>query len=245
MAARSAVVCVIGCAMVVAIVFVISVLESSTAGPQPTMHGPLPVLARTPKDGGFLDAKQHLEEHWQEKIERAVSFVTGAVVTVDVTVSPEISYREHSITYDDRPIIAETESKNTSRESGENRPGVVGNSSRSAEEAPYEREEMSEESVVNVTPSIERTIERAPFVPERVRVLISAPRSYLRRLLAVRRDGQEQGEDGVERLEAEVTAEIETIGVALIPPPPQGEDAYPNVRVVWYDDVAQMKQTLK
>ena len=139
---------------------------------------------------------------------RALGFVPGIVVTVDVTLSPETIYREKSLEYDEPPIGSETVSTTP----------------------------QSSEMVGNVAPSVDRTIERVLFLPEVVTVAILAPRDHLRRILRSRGKGDEFSPTGMQQLESEFTETIENISVALIPKAPPGEDTFPRVMVVWHEE---------
>jgi hypothetical protein len=215
--------------MVGAAVFLFTSIERSNAGPPATPRSK--VIAAGHEDG-YLAAKQRYEDCWQEKLERAVGFIPGIVVVVDVTLSPEEVYREESIEYAEKPIPSKTKTMVT--QVGKSEAVISVNPS-----SDVETEETNEETVINVPPSVERTIQHASFVPEAVTVAITAPRGHLRRIAISRGQTKEFSQQQLEQLETQLTTDIERIVVALIPKAPPGEDTFPRVTVVWHDEPGQ------
>jgi hypothetical protein len=122
------------------------------------------------------------------------------------------------------PIVSETVSKRTLCRSENAESSIVSNLAAELSPRPFE------------TPHVDRTIERALFLPEAVTAAISAPRGYLRQILRSRGEGEEDNQTRLLQFESELTRTIEQIAVALIPKAPPGEDTFPRVTVIWHEE---------
>jgi flagellar M-ring protein FliF len=137
----------------------------------------------------YLNTKQSYEQQYTDRISEALSFVKGAVVSVNVELHPVLEETENNNKVDPKPIVIDsTETNKTLNSStaqpagrpglasqgGVNAPAVIGagaNGSKTEEESgtTHQRSVASNQSTI---------IRRAGLTPKRVTVAVGVPSNY-------------------------------------------------------------------
>jgi len=183
-------------------------------------------------DGGYLQAKQAYEEHWQRKIRDAIAYIPGAIVTVEVHIADIQPRREYTVAYDKGPVNVELQVP-VRTISERNADMEVFRSNDSPQVSEFG--ECVEETTRRL-PEHEKHIAPVPFLPESVYVAVAAPRSYLRRIARPRSDSSIPDRRHVNDAELSISCRLQSTIHALIPAPSPGEDPYRRVVVTWFDD---------
>jgi flagellar M-ring protein FliF len=189
----------------------------------------------------YLNTKHQYEQEYADSIRQALlSFVKGAVVTVNVELHPELEESESTDKIDPKPVTVDvsetnkTSTSNTSLPSG--RPGVAaqggvpnspltvgagGNGTRSDDESTtrHERDVVSRES---------RQVRLAGLTPKRVTVSVGVPSNYYEEIWEQRNPSpagtqpKKPEAAALTQIETEVSANIKKSVIGIIPAP---EDA--------------------
>jgi flagellar M-ring protein FliF len=137
----------------------------------------------------YLNTKQNYEQGYTDRISQALSFVKGAVISVNVELHPVLEETENDNKVDPKPVVLDsTETNKTMNSStaqpagrpglasqgGVNAPAAIGgsaNASRTEEESGTTRQR-------SVASNRSTTIRRAGLTPKRVAVAIGVPSNY-------------------------------------------------------------------
>jgi hypothetical protein len=178
----------------------------------------------------YAARKVFYEELWQSKIAAALQYVDGAVVSVDVKISPEVSRTVVTKEYGSNPV-AEIESTEVA-EKAEQEAGSSGDGKRSTtSESSFTKRLVSESQT---------TRNVAGLTPESVSVTVSVPRHYYATVLARRQqmtDGRSVESNRQEELmaiEQEVTTQTGELVRTLLP---RGKSEDTRVRVISFDAI--------
>jgi flagellar M-ring protein FliF len=201
------------------------------------------------EESAYMDYKNTYERQWADKISKALAFVSGAVVTVDVELSKETVFHEDTMTVDPKPVVLRSttleKSNSTARAAAAGRPGVNGQAN---QQASITSERMGESTNEESREDLERVGGRgrivkstAPLVPKKVTAAVGVPSSYYSQVWR-ERNPTPAGEEpkapeaqAIAAIEAEVIKKIEDMIVNLIPKLPAGEDKYPLVTVKTFE----------
>jgi flagellar M-ring protein FliF len=206
-------------------------------------------------ENAYLDYKSSYERQWVDKIQKALAFVPGAVVTVDVELSKETVLQEDTVTIDPKPVTISsntTEKSSTNRRPGPGgRPGVGGQNGVANQQASIGGAGGGDSTTEETSESIERlgghgrlVKSTAPLVPKKVTAAIGVPSSYYAQIWKERNPtpaGQEAKPPDVQQftaIEQEVIKKVEDMVVNLIPKLQPGEDKYPLVTVKTFQHLA-------
>ncbi len=208
--------------------------------------------------GGTLDdplaaRKRHHEEEYKAKILRALAFVPGINVAVDVTIDRRLESRTQRYTPDTKPVVvwSHEDSEFTTREGAEPaaRPGYAaqGNqpvsvAANAAAGGPREERESSQREE-QATVGAERTeFQETGGAPERVSVAIAVPTSYFEDVWR-RQNGIPVGDvspvdaDDVAQIVAARTAEWRRLVAQILPDVPGVTDRTDLVEITQFDDL--------
>jgi len=222
--------------------------NESDSGPRVTALSP--ELLREP-EGRYLVCQAAYEQAWTEKITKALCYVEGVQVTVNVELDPQLQHTEHNVEYDPKAVAIETvderetSTSNTEKTSGGTRSGKAARQ-RNTRDDPRRMDSQLERTYSDskyVTSQKQEWTSTAPLVPVRVNVVIGVPDSYYLKVWRHRRrsstDQEARVPDDVELLEVEqeFCGRIEDVAASLLPSLPPGMDVYPQVKVVTFDDL--------
>lgn len=201
----------------------------------------------------YAARKLFYEDHWQRKIERALSYIPGAVVSVEVQLSREVeryTTREEFV----GPAGTEVESSVnvTKRSPAAEKPQVQASEGPgfkvSANTRSVAEESRTEESLQNKIPMSVTEVIHAGLTPESVRVSVVAPRSY-----AAAIQSREQSAGGawtaddrqvsLHFIEEDAELQIKKIVTPLLPQRDSADDSS-RVTVVFVDDTASAPQPM-
>lgn len=206
----------------------------------------------SPEENAHISYKHTYERQWEEKIRKALAFVPGAVVSVDVELTKEMVLHEDSVTVDPKPVTIRSstaeKSASRSRPTPAGRPGVNGQANQQASITTSEGAESTEEESMEDIERVGghgRTVKRtAPLVPKKVTAAIGVPSSYYEQVWRERNptqpgeDPQQPDDQQLTVIETEVIKKIEDMVVNLIPKLPPGEDKYPLVTVKTFQQLS-------
>jgi len=146
------------------------------------------------QDPTYLTTRAY-EEEWTRKVQNALSYVPGAVVTCNVQLNTELEILDRKLSYDSKTVL--TQQNETNEVSTQIMPGNGGrpgpaaqggfpnqSASLSSAATPGGRSEK-ENSVVNnkfATPGSETTTRRAGLTPKRVTVSVGVPYAYYEKI---------------------------------------------------------------
>jgi len=207
----------------------------------------------------YANHKLKYERDWQRKIADQLKMIAGAVVNVNVEMSPEILDRSQSVKIDPKPVTVTsqefTKESTTTAPGTDGRPGAVPN----GVESPGNRaiavsqptgtgnESTTSESrsqVQNLPGQEQLYKELAPLVPKKVTAAIDLPWSYYVKVWRERNPppaGQPPKQpDPLElaRIETETKELVKEKVRNLLPPVIAGTDPYPHITVSTYTDLA-------
>lgn len=212
----------------------------------------------TGKEGGVSEfdnvyaanQRRYVEDYTQRLRER-LAIYPGIQVAVHVELDKEVHNQTSSFKYDEKPtsIQSTTLTKESTSKAGDNggRPGAVPNgavgnapaqvAAASANEETSNESREDQKSVVGTT---QTTTQKAPLIPVAVSASIAIPTSYFATIWHINNPpapGEARKTPPVDQLkliEAATIKEIEETVIALLPPPPKGDDRYKPVKVVTY-----------
>ena len=197
----------------------------------------------------YYERKQYYEKLWRDKIERTVSFVPGAEVSVDVTLNQDKLLRESTVSLDPKPVTLSSDtiekSTTSTRSAPRGRPGAAAQQNGLANQgssigAGPETEATTDESRENLQriPGHTQTVrDKAALVPQKVTAVIGIPSDYYKKIWQERNPpvpGEPEVTPEVQQIQAieqEVIKKIEDMVVSLIPDIEATEDQYPLVKV--------------
>jgi len=198
----------------------------------------------------FASRMRLYEEHTKRSIENMLLPYPGALVEVRAELSRDFVNRTDSFTYDPQPVTVKqsTSSKTDSSTNSSNggRPGAASNGLGNTPQqvgslaSTDNRSEVTSEETEAVPGATQTTVQKSPFVPERVTAAIRIPRSLFRTIWMAE-NPPAPGEEPVEpdknqltEIELRETQHIKDAVTALLPPPPPGDDPFPLVTVLPY-----------
>jgi len=199
-------------------------------------------------DDAYAARKRMHEEYWRKKITDALSYVTGAVIAVNVELDPEVHNRTDSIEYDPKPVAERTEDfskiSTASEPAPSGRPGAASQGAMSSKSigstagsSQNEETRSTQESKISYD---QKSVTKASLVPNRVTVTVSVPTDYYRDVWA-RENPTAEGEEpeepdaaALKSIETSTSKNIEDAVANLLPPPPPGYENYPLVKVIPY-----------
>lgn len=143
-----------------------------------------------------FQTKLAYEQEYTRKIQNALTYVPGAVVTIDVNLDKELENNERKISYDSKTVLAQqNESNETSTQimpgnSGRPGPAAQGGfsnqptslSSSSVSVSGRAEKETSETKNKFLAPGSETVTRRAGLTPKMVRVSVGVPYSYYEKI---------------------------------------------------------------
>lgn len=208
----------------------------------------------------YINYKRSFERDWTKKIENALSFVPGAVVTVDVELTDEMLMHEESVTVDQKPVAIRTQTTekvtSSNRMGVGGRPGITGQNGAANQQASIgggEAESTSEEASENVERlggHGRKIVKKAPLTPRKVTVAVAVPNSYYMQIWQKRNppaDGEEPRAPEPQQLlaiENSVVKDVEDTVVDLIPKVDTVEDKYPRVVVKSFENLTKPPEEL-
>jgi flagellar M-ring protein FliF len=141
----------------------------------------------------YADRMSTYERHWRTKIERALAYVRGATIAVNVKLNSDIENIERSTEFDPKPVPIEVNaSSRQSTSQGpapQGRPGLAGQGAIpnagaqiGASLGPRSEEKDKDRQERNVVSQRHQTRSVAPLTPEQVAVSVSIPSSYLQQV---------------------------------------------------------------
>jgi flagellar M-ring protein FliF len=135
------------------------------------------------------------EQEWTRKVQNALSYVPGAVVTCNVQLNTELDHSERKLTYESKTVMTqqsetgETSSQISPGNGGRPGPAAQGGfsnqaTSLSAAPSPGARSEKEITAVNNkfIAPGSETVTRRAGLTPKRVTVTVGVPYSYYEKI---------------------------------------------------------------
>jgi len=195
------------------------------------------------------------ERHWEEKIRRAIPPIDGLRLAVYAKLSAEARHMKNSIKYD--PRVTNTQSREegrieettTPRRAG--RPGLEsqqGGPNRGASLANGSQGQDSKKEVTvseskGVASHDQTSIEMAAFVPERVRVAVGVPVSYLESVWRQQnptpagQDPQPVSQNDLLTIEGQVKNNIQNTVRNLLPDPIEAKSPYRYIEVYTFHDL--------
>jgi flagellar M-ring protein FliF len=212
-------------------------------------HGGSDTELASAAESAYMDYKSTYERLWGDKISKALAFVPGALVTVDVELSKETVFHEDTTTIDPKPVVLRSttleKSNVNARAASAGRPGVNGQANQQASitsgAAGESTTEESSEELERVGGHGRVVKATAPLVPKKVTAAVGVPSSYYEQVWK-ERNPTPAGEEpkvpepqAIAAIEAEVIKKIEDMIVNLIPKLPAGEDKYPLVTVKTFE----------
>ena len=144
----------------------------------------------------MYQTKKAYEDDWTRKVQNALGYVPGALVTVDVQLNSELEILDHKLMYDSKTVLTQqNETGETSTQimpSNQGRPGAAAQGGFSNQAASLNQTAVSaggrsekESTAVNnkfATPGTETTTRRAGLTPKRVTVSVGVPYSYYEKI---------------------------------------------------------------
>ncbi len=207
----------------------------------------------------YANHKLKYERDWQRKIADQLKMIAGAVVNVNVEMSPEILDRSQSVKIDPKPVTVTsqefTKESTTAAPGTAGRPGAVPNGvespgnraiavSQPTSTGPESTTSESRSQVQNLPGQEQLYKELAPLVPKKVTAAIDLPWSYYVKVWRERNPtpaGQPPKQpDPLElaRIETETKELVKEKVRNLLPPVIAGTDPYPHITVSTYTDLA-------
>lgn len=187
----------------------------------------------------YVARKVFYEEHWQHKIERSLKYVRGAIVCVNVELTPEVS-RQVVVREFDGEASPQMEYARSST-SGNSAPVFVAskNGKSSQKDANIE-----EESLVQYDQQTRNeTTQIAGLIPSRVQVAISVPESYVAEVWYYEKphrgdQGKVDASDKAAQLvvvSKRIKSDIEETVARLVP---TANEESEDLSIVFYSDVS-------
>lgn len=198
--------------------------------------------ANPPEGDAYAQRKAFYEQHWQAKIESALSYVSGVVVTVNVDLSTELEHVEESEEFSGEPVAVERAVKVTERTERSPATRMIPVTMSAVSDSgsnPATSENAEETSVRSVVPLTTARTTHAGLVPEAVSVAICVPRSYYEAVWRRRHPNSTSTADKGKELESiqeEMTKNI-YLAVGMLLPRKHFEDDVPWVRVISFEDL--------
>jgi flagellar M-ring protein FliF len=201
-------------------------------------------------DDPYASRKIWYEKRWEAQIHQALSLIEGVIVTVNVELNPIISSEELVNQYDPQSVTvgSKTATQNDSNTKGipSGRPGLQtqGPNAAAAIALPNSEStrETSSEETTAVASQTRTETRNSGLTPKEVQALISVPSSYYRRVWDnKKKDGSEPTETELLEIETAVRLNIEKSVVKILPKPPPGTAAYPQIFVSTFEHIIPPK----
>ncbi|MEX1223420.1 MAG: hypothetical protein WEA31_02620 [Pirellulales bacterium] len=198
--------------------------------------------------------KQMYERQWQQKIAAGLTMVPGAVVTVNVELDPLILKRDSEVQLDPKTVAIRRSEKGIIKTNETGGPGgrpglqaqaggpatapLVANSSSGRSD--LEETESEETNAVGQRTSV---TENAPLTPQRVKVALGIPSSYVASVWRQRNPTPEgeppvqPDENALAQIQADVVEQLERHVANLIPQGRAAQDTRPDINVTIFPDI--------
>lgn len=203
----------------------------------------------------YASYKKEFERDWKQKLQDQLSWISNAIVNVNVQLSPEIEDTTQQVTLDPKPVTVvsseyQKDSNTTTREPG-GRPGAVsndvnGNKPLTVTAAASSPESQTNESRSEVENLPGHTINRKtkpPLVPTFVTAAVQFPMSHVLKTwrqthpTPAGQTPKEPDQAELDKIKGDIKTKIEEIVRNLLPPFSQGTNPYPHITVTPYDDL--------
>lgn len=207
-------------------------------------------------ENAYVMRKLQLENAWKKKIIDQLSWLSGAIVNVNVELDPQLQSTSQKVVIDAKPTPIKSsestrENSTTQKQIG-GRPGAepngVGNSAVAINTASIAPETTSNESKSEVNSAVgheQSTLVKAGLTPTRVTAAILIPQSHFLKVWQSRNataDGAApKAPEAAElsKIETEVSKKVNEVVVNLLPTVPEGTNPYPQIKVESYADFAK------
>ena len=209
----------------------------------------------SPQESLYAAYKKEFERDWKQKIQDQLSWISNAIVNVNVQLSPELEDTTQQVTVDPKPVtVASTEyqkdSSTTTRDIG-GKPGaesngVNGNRSltlTAAAAAPETQTNESRSEVENLPGHTFTLKKKPPLVPTFVTAAIQFPMSHVVKTwrqthpTPAGQTPKEPDAAELDKIRNDIKTKVEEIVRNLLPPFSQGTNPYPHITVTPYDDL--------
>ena len=209
----------------------------------------------SPQESLYAAYKKDFERDWKQKIQDQLSWITNAIVNVNVQLSPELEDTTRQVTLDPKPITVSSseyqkDSSTTTRELG-GRPGaesngVNGNRSLAVTApaaAPETQSNESRSEVENLPGHTVTTTTKPPLVPTIVTAAIQFPMSHVVKTwrqthpTPAGQTPKDPDPAELDKIRNDIKTKVEEIVRNLLPPFSQGTNPYPHITVTPYDDL--------
>jgi flagellar M-ring protein FliF len=207
-------------------------------------------------EGLYAANKVKFEADWRKKIQERLSYISGAIVGVNVELHPEVQSETTSVKIDPKVVPLKTsensvETTSTGADTS-GRPGAVPNgvgqvgnqpAQVSAAAVPKSQSTESKSEQQSVAGHEHKTQRLAGLTPERVTASIGVPASYMlkvwRQANPIAPGEKEKTPDANElkRIETQEVERIKESVVNLLPPVALGKEPYPLVTVTTFTDI--------
>lgn len=204
----------------------------------------------------YANHKLKYERDWQRKIADQLKMIAGAVVNVNVEMSPEIRHTTNTYKLDPKPIALGTEEftkeSSTTTPGNAGRPGAVQNGVGNSPAAIAATTTTGNESTTSESKTKTQNAagqeyiatEGAALIPKKVTAAIDLPASYYTKVWRERNPtpaGQQpKPPDAAElaKIETETIKLVQEKVRNLLPPVIEGTNPYPHITVATYTDLA-------
>lgn len=204
------------------------------------------------KQNLYAERQRQLRTELKAEIEDRLQMYRGVTVAVRVELDKNLKKETRSLTFDDKPVptdVTETQIEDRSTSSpADGQPGAapngIGNRTVALNGTQTESSHVESIATQKNIPSVTEELKvDSGLTEEVVKVSIGLPRSYFKEVWHQRNptpageDPQEPDAAALTAIESEVTTSIQDAVEPLIPRAPQGEDTFPRIRVLPYDDI--------
>jgi flagellar M-ring protein FliF len=209
-------------------------------------------LASASEDAYFLRTQAY-EQELESKVLAALERIRGVQVQASVELNPEMRYQQEKRNVDPKAVtISQSESNRTSNTTGAapqgppgvraqqpNQPAAVG--AAAAPRTDSEESQTEKQSVVSTDTTLR---DLAPMTPRDAKVTVTVPSSYYVEVWrdqnkpAAGQPAKEPTAADLQRVRTDVKSNIENAVNTLLPNYPPGQDPYPRVTVVEFQDLA-------
>jgi flagellar M-ring protein FliF len=210
--------------------------------------------ALSPQESVYAAYKKEFERDWKQKIQDQLSWIRGAIVNVNVQLSPELEDTTQQVTLDTKPITVSSseyrkDTTTTARGTGgtgADSTDVNGNRSLAVTApaaAPETRSNETRTEVENVPGHTVSRKVKPPLIPTLVTAAIQFPMSHVVKTwrqthpTTAGRALKEPDPAELEKIRSDIQTKVEQIVGNLLPPFSQGTNPYPHITVTAYDDL--------
>lgn len=205
-------------------------------------------------DDAFFNRKVQYEQDLERKVLAALEMIRGVQVQATADLNPETRHQQEKRNFDPKAVatISQSESSRSANTIGAapqgppgfraqqpNQPGAVG-----AAAAPRTDSEESQTEKQSVVSSDTTVRDLAPLTLRDAKLAITIPASYFvevwreQNKAAVGQAAKDPTPADLQKIRTEITTKVEEVANGLLPPYPLGQDEYPRVKVVEFQDLA-------